>query len=278
MACYFWRYELVPRRRLSAVAREGRREGALLRVDNGYADVHPWPELGDATLDEQLDLLARGETTALTRQSLGFAEIDGRAREAGRSLFEGLTIPPSHWPGPDPPEDFAIAKLKSLEHVPPRVKLRIDFNARLTSSQFVQIARELPRERIDFIEDPCPYDPQTWRLLRDLTGLKLALDRGIGGEGVDVLVVKPAVQEMPRTTKEVVVTSYMDHPVGQFFAAFTAASHQVRATCGLFTHVLYEPNAFIERIASDGPGLLPPGGTGVGFDDLLASIPWKRLA
>src|SRR5258708_24582201 len=99
MDCYFWRYELAPKRRLSAIARDAPREGALIRIGDGFADVHPWPELGDLPLDDQLALLARGETTALTRQSLSFVSIDERARLASRSLFEGLTIPPSHWPG-----------------------------------------------------------------------------------------------------------------------------------------------------------------------------------
>src|SRR3954463_14889162 len=97
MDCYFWRYERVPKRRLSAIA--GRRLGALIRVGDGFADVHPWPELGDAPLDQQLALLARGETTALTRASLRFAELDAAARHDGRWLFERVTIPMSHWPG-----------------------------------------------------------------------------------------------------------------------------------------------------------------------------------
>jgi O-succinylbenzoate synthase len=48
--------------------------------------------------------------------------------------------------------------------------------------------------------------------------------------------------------------------------------------CGLFTHVLYEPNEFIEAIRCDGARLLPPSGTGIGFDGLLERLPWKRLS
>ncbi|MEA2329564.1 MAG: hypothetical protein QOE68_4523, partial [Thermoanaerobaculia bacterium] len=135
----FWRYELTPKRRLSSVAADGPRRGALIRVNGGYADVHPWPELGDLPLDEQLALLARRETTPLTQCSLEFASIDAAARRDGRSLFDGLTIPPSHWPGPDPPPDFGTVKLKSIDVIPDRVRLRIDFNATLTPSQFVNI-------------------------------------------------------------------------------------------------------------------------------------------
>lgn len=274
---WYWPYELIPRRRLSAIATSGPRCGALIRVDDGFADIHPWPELGDAPLDEQLALLRRSETTNLTAASLRFAAIDAAARRTVKSVFEGRVIPPSHWPGADPPTGFDTVKLKSIDRIPDNVRLRIDFNATLTPDEFVRIADTLPRERIDFIEDPCPYDAATWRSLRERTGLRLALDRGTGAEDVDVLVVKPAVQEIPRTSAEIVVTSYMDHPLGQWCAAYTAASAGITNTCGLVTHVLYEPDPFIERMRIDGARLVPPSGTGFGFDDLLEALPWRRI-
>jgi O-succinylbenzoate synthase len=280
----FWRYELVPKRRLSAIAAEGSRHGALIRVDGGFADIHPWPELGDAPLDEQLAMLARGETTPLTRASLEFANIDADARREGRSLFEGLTIPPSHWPGADPPDVFNTAKLKNIDRIPDRVRLRIDFNATLTPEEFLRIAATLPRDRIDFIEDPCPYDAATWVELRSRTGLRLALDRAGATEhrhssanSFDVLVIKPAIQQIPDTDAEIVVTSYMDHPIGQLCAAYAAARAGITTTCGLITHVLYEADPFIERMQLDGTRLLPPAGTGWGFDDLLKGLPWQKL-
>lgn len=279
MAIHVHRYELVPRRRLSGVAREGPRHGALLRVDDGFADVHPWPELGDLPLDEQLALLARGETTPVTRASLRLAALDGDARRRGVSLFAGLTIPLSHWPGADPPPAFDTVKIKDVARVPEHVRLRIDFNATLDADAFIELAKTLPRERVDFVEDPVPYDEAVWRSLRAETGLRLAVDRGGAFEAADVVVHKPALQvDWPQTEKEIVVTSYMDHPVGQFGAAYVAATHDVSARCGLFTHVLYEPDAFLERIEADGARLLPPRGTGIGFDDLLEALPWRKLA
>jgi L-alanine-DL-glutamate epimerase and related enzymes of enolase superfamily len=274
---WYWPYELIPRRRLSAIAAEGPRRGVLIRVGGGFADVHPWPELGDAPLDEQLARIRRGETTPLTASSLRFAAIDAAARRDGLRLFDGLIIPPSHWPGADPPAGFATVKLKTLEKIPGHVRLRIDFNATLRPDEFERIAATLPRERIDFIEDPCPYDPTLWRRLRDRTGLRLALDRGTGTEDVDVIVVKPAVQEIPSTRAEIVVTSYMDHPLGQLCAAYAAATAHIMTTCGLVTHVLYESDPFIERMQLDGTRLVAPGGTGFGFDDLLENLPWRRI-
>src|SRR5687768_6861088 len=94
--------------------RGGIREGALLRVDDGFADVHPWPELGDLPLDSQLALLVRGEITPLTAASVRLARLDGDARRRGISLFEGLTIPLSHWPGNDPPPGFDTVKTKGV--------------------------------------------------------------------------------------------------------------------------------------------------------------------
>jgi o-succinylbenzoate synthase len=264
------RYRLTPRNGGAP------RIGALIRVGGGFADVHPWPELGDAPLEAQLALLARGETTQLTRASMHWASIDADARRRGVSLFEGLTIPLSHWSGNEPPDGFDTVKTKGVMPVPDHVRIRIDFNGRLSGAEFLRIAETLPQSRIDFIEDPCPYDEEVWQLLRERTGLRLALDRF---EGVaDVLVHKPALHTaFPVFNGEIVATSYMDHPVGQFFAAYVAAANRVSARCGLFTHALYEPDAFIERIRAGGARLLPPGGTGIGFDDLLEDLPWTKI-
>jgi O-succinylbenzoate synthase len=279
MRLFIHRYTLVPRRALSALAGARPRQGALLRVDDGFADLHPWPELGDSPLEEQLALLARGEPTAQTRASLHLAQLDGDARRRGVSLFEGLTIPASHWPGNDPPSGFDTIKIKGVMPVPPHVRVRIDFNAQLSAEEFLGLS--LPKEQIDFVEDPCPYDENVWRELEARTGLRLALDMWSAAAlpplSNTVLIHKPARQiEWPQHS-EIVVTSYMDHPIGQFGAAYVAATHAVNPRCGLFTHVLYEPNAFIERIESDGARLLPPRGTGIGFDDLLEDLSWISI-
>jgi O-succinylbenzoate synthase len=247
----------------------------LLRVGDGFADLHPWPELGDQTIEEQLELLKRGEPGQQTRASLRFAALDGEARRRGVSLFAGLTIPESHWPGVEPLPGFDTVKLKGLDSLPPNVRLRFDFNATLTAAEFLRVAESLPKERVDFVEDPCPYDERVWAELRRTSGIRLALDRGSGK--ADVIVHKPALGLDFPVHDDVVVTSYMDHPIGQFAAALVAATHRVNHRCGLFTHVLYEPDAFIERIRADGARLLAPEGTGFGFDDLLDGLSWTSI-
>ena len=88
-------------------------------------------------------------------------------------------------------------------------------------------------------------------------------------------VVKPAYREMPESG-EVIVTSAMDHVLGQFWAAWHAC-RVPEQTHGVATHHLFAPDAFSERVSLDGCRLVAPGGTGLGFDDLLEGLPWKRL-
>ena len=88
----------------------------------------------------------------------------------------------------------------------------------------------------------------------------------------DVRIIKPAVDEMPITEIPIIITSYMDHPLGQLHAAYVAATTTPDATCGLVTHVLFENDPFIERMRIDDARLVPPD-----FTDLLEGLPWKRL-
>lgn len=268
---YVHRYELIARAPLNARSRDVRRAGALIRVGDGFADVHPHPELGDAPLDEQLARLARGETTRLTRRSLHFATL------ALDSLFDGVTVPESHWPAAagEAPAAFDTIKVKMPGNpLPERGRLRLDFNATLTADEFLRVAESLPKERIDFVEDPCPYDADVWGEIKSKTGIRLALDHEVASENVDVLVVKPAIQTVDpeSSARDLVVTSYMDHPLGQLFAAYVAAKEATNPRCGLLTHLLFEPNEFSERLTLDGARLVP-----VRFGDLLHRLPWTRL-
>ena len=116
-----------------------------------------------------------------------------------------------------------------------RCKLRIDFNASCDDEHlggFLTSLTTAERRTIDFLEDPLPYDGAVWEGLRGRFGLRLGADR-VGEvpvtRGVDVLVVKPAYHPIEGFLKAsrkhglpLVVTSNLDHPVGQLFAAWTA--------------------------------------------------------
>jgi O-succinylbenzoate synthase len=327
---YIHRYELLPRRTLSARAGLAPRHGALIRHGEGFADVHPWPELGDEPLDTQLARLARHELTPLTAASLRFARLDADARAASRSIFEVrdelLQIPPSHLllteldprfdasaaaaegfhtikikAGRDLARELQWLESRALELTALSVNVRIDCNAIPTAREFREWIGSFSADAlatIAFIEDPFQYDAAAWRAVRSHLSLALAVDRDVARlplddddaeVSADTLVVKPAVDEVDglllfasQKRRRVVVTSYMDHPVGQIGAAFVAArcaaeEPYIVERCGLLTHRQYQNDAFIERVESDGPLLRVPQGTGIGFDDLLEELPWKRL-
>lgn len=193
----------------------------MLRVEfeaglTGYADCHPWPELGDADLEDQLGILQIGGRTPLLERSLTMARIDAEARADGQWLFEDLEVPESHATFPyalgltqsqtiaESRLDllrslgFSVLKLKvgrsplielaELERLMPAIRereffVRFDFNEMLSASDvsgyLTALASELASDLswIDWIEDPCPFNVDHWERLRTDFGLPLALDR-----------------------------------------------------------------------------------------------------
>jgi O-succinylbenzoic acid--CoA ligase len=279
----------------NARASERVREGFLIRCHDGFGCVQPWPELGDPSVDELLQF-KEGSEPQLLKRAFACAVQDGKARREGRSLFSQVgPIPRSHATitgEADFPALFAsgfrTVKLKThgadpgiLERVAAAasagLKIRIDCNG--TGADFLPALRRWS-EHIEFIEDPDPYDAARWLELSRLTGFHLALDRLPehlpDRGGYDVRVLKPALEDCALRAGDVVFTSYMDHPLGQMFAAWEAARYAgPKREAGLLTHTLYEPDAFTEAVIANGPQLLPPSGTGLGFDALLESLPWE---
>lgn len=312
------RYELIPRAPLNARSGASPRSGALIRIGDGFADLHPWPELGDAPLDEQLRLLADGTPTELAKRAVLCTTIDGEARATGYSLFDDAKIPRSHYSaggsadsidfelladagfdrvkikaGRDASEEVESLARATKSILVSRIRLRIDFNAGFGVADVHQFLDSLPSELlplIEFLEDPTPADAKVWTEIRLRWGIPIAADREKPHPSAwDVAVFKPAweddavVERAIEDARTVVVTSAMDHPLGQVWAASRAADlsshHPGRiGACGLLTHHLYEKNAFSERLATVDGVLVPPGGNGLGFDDLLESLSWKKLA
>lgn len=293
--------------------------GALLRVGAGYGCVHPWPEFGDAPLAEHLEALAAGRLTPLTALALECAEADGAARMAGRSLFEGLEIPVSHYSW-----SFAQATAGQFERVleegwlgikakgwanygettrflecaarmpgAERLRFRVDFNGCLDGPTFHKFLEFMPLRvyrQLDLVEDPFPYDAVAWEAARARWGVRLGLDKRWqeGAGGFDVVVCKPARRDWRVVAgrhpgQPLMLTSAMDHPIGQMYAAWQAALARAELggrvdLCGLCTQHLFEPDAFLERVRSPGGHLLPDvDGGGLGFGCVLERLPWRRL-
>lgn len=265
----------------------GNREGALLRFTFangliGYADCCPFTPRGDHPLKEQLNLLSKAVYTPLTKRSLEYAQLDAEARQENRSLFEGLKIPKSHRLIGDEtiPSGFDILKIKNVETflklVPKAsssLKFRLDFNFK---GGFKELEAVQPwKERIDCIEDPFPFDQRQWLEAEKKYGIPFALDHGSEFQSYRLVVMKPAVQNVYQGEK-VIVTSYLDHPLGQLSAAYSAAKLDVFGT-GLITHLNYVNTPWSESLTILNQSLVPPEGTGFGFNELLEKEFWKTL-
>ena len=311
------RYTLKTGAALNAVSVRREFPGALLRVDDGYAALHPWTEFGDAPIDKQLRTLREGGATPLIERALHCARIDGEARAGGVSLFEGLDVPRSHysWSAAKPTNwqmdylrergfDAIKAKgyanygetrffLEAVAKVAPHLKLRVDFNGCLDKSVFAKFIEFMPLRvyrQLDLIEDPTPYDAASWQHFRERWGVKLALDKGWrdATDGFDAVVIKPARRDW-RTVHErhpkspMVLTSAMDHALGQVYAAYEAAlaaqEHpDLISQCGLCTHHLFDNDPFFDRLdVRDGVLQVDRTGTGLGFDDVLTALDWEPL-
>ncbi len=241
---HHWRYTLRSAGALNAVSGRREHEGALLRIGDGYGCIHPWPELGDLPLDEQLARLARGGSTPLLDGARRCAEADGRARSEGRSLFAG-PIPESHWlalPGDRPEEaaaeGFDRVKLKigrdpvsEGEEIQTWAEagfvLRLDANESFDEATFLAFWEALGslREPVELVEDAIPWEEKSWENLRR-AGVPLAVDREAERrfQTGDIAVIKPArTGWLPPDPAPYLVTSCMDHALGQMWAAAEAS-------------------------------------------------------
>jgi o-succinylbenzoate synthase len=325
---FFHPYTLRSRGSLNAVSTRKEFHGALIKLGEGVGCLHPWPEFGDAPIEGQLRILRDGGTSKVVERALRMAAADGVARAKGVSLFAGLEIPPCHYSwdrnqpiegqmrmvieegwqaikmkGSDKFED-TIATLEAMAGVADDtaghvslndgVRFRVDFNSCLSAQQFKEFLKAMPaqvRARLDFIEDPFPYDPELWNAMREKYGARLALDKQLRGavSGFDVAVLKPGRREWRELTVElpadvrVVMTSAMDHAIGQSFAAYEAALAwkdfgDRMDLCGLSTQHLFEPDDFFARLSATGGKFeVDRSGTGLGFDEVLKKLPWRNL-
>ncbi len=309
------RYRLKARGLLNSATRRRELDGVLIQIDGGFGCIHPWPELGDPPLEKCLADLAGARRWPIVRRAIRCAEYDRVARVFDHSLFEEMEIPESHATltkcdaaevaaaaeagfqtiklkaGREPAREAAFLDAVAADH--PTLKWRLDFNETPTpdeAADFLSGLREETRAAIDFVEDPCPYSDSAWAALHRKTRVALAVDREAAplSAAAQVMVVKPAVDEpfllgeaALRNRQRVVLTSYMDHPVGQAFAAWEAARLGLQfpglvGICGLQTHHLFEADAFSEMLGPWAPVFQAPEGNGLGFDDMLDELSWTR--
>lgn len=198
--------------------------------------------------------------------------------------------------GRNPPREAAA--LNQLADLPLRWRLDANASFRIGRGEPIEIflSRLNPdlQRNIEFLEDPFPYDPSAWPAFSQREKLPLALDWELPRSpppwpGAQIVVIKPASQDAfplalaaAHAGVEIVVTHSMDHPLGQATALWTAQRLRQRhgdlvRDGGLQANGLYQPDEFSAQSKTNGPVTTPPPGTGFGFDDLLARLPWQPL-
>lgn len=267
--------------------------GMLLRVsfgvwNEGYADLQPWPEYGDQSLDEQIHGLQSACLSPLVKKCLLFAGHDAKARRANRNLLHGLDLPSTHAliDSSSSASDFRYWKIKmmpetDLSKIPAGVRLRLDFNGRLTYAEFLKWWKSLSSATqaiIDVIEDPYSTGEAhvDTRLYSDW----------IENSSWPGKVLKPSrdfsrQEYQRRRYKSVMFTHSLNHPLGQVAAIWEAARFYKKypqlKQAGGFDRVrssAFKP--FNDIWKRQGPKLKPAPGLGFGFDSLLGDLRWER--
>ena len=279
----FHRYSINFEKAPNSQTNNGEVEGALIKINGGYACIQPWKTLGDNDLEYHLESIASNKPTDIAKAAIKCCLIDGKARSNKVDLFQSLTPPKYHLTfnpddlfniDPNSINSFTHLKIKSNENFVKTLeiinkfsqfKIRLDFNESITPDQLMNFNESLSshtRNKIDFIEDPFPYDPDLWCHYQKQTGLNFALDRGPynANKGFKVRIWKPVILSSIETIQPICITHNMDHEFGRRYAAYCASitNYSIKVHgIGDFNH--------------------NKNGYGLGMDDYLESLSWKDL-
>ncbi|MFN7728790.1 MAG: enolase C-terminal domain-like protein [Bdellovibrio sp.] len=326
----FWshKYTLHPLTQIGALAENKPRSGALLKIQwpdkkIGYADLFPWPELGDAELESELATIERGQFSHLVEQSILLARQDAVLRSSGKNAFQDLAKVNNHFLITDcsrldeltiedmKKSGFTTAKIKVGRNPEEEAKwidrflrthqmtVRLDFNSKGTFKSFENFVRALSpavQSRIEYVEDPFPYDPELWAAANQLRPLaldqeydKVAWDNMKAPVPFKVVVIKPARQDVKKAVDHankfglnMVVTSSLDHPVGIAHSLLVAGELKKfypdrLLDCGCLSLRSYEANDFSKSMIVQGSYLVEIPGLGIGFDNLFERMTWAAL-
>jgi len=262
-------------------------EGALIKYDGGHGCLQPWPSLGDNDLTFHLSSIIENNPTDQVLACLKCCRIDAEARIKGIDLFDGLNVPKSHFAVPylegreistalkDEMKNFSHVKVKAnnkinelavyIENLPRHLSIRVDFNSSLEPSQLIEFTTSLSTnclQRIDFIEDPFPYEPDMWKRHSEDSGVNFALDRGPKNAniGFAVRIWKPSVFCSEPVNMPICVTHNMDHELGKRYATYQSSVSKNAVTVHGTGSFDYSKN-----------------GTGLGMDEFLESLQWEDL-
>ncbi len=298
------------------------RKGTLLKVEfadgkTGHADLHPYPEKGEADLKTQLNRLKEKKISSLCLRAFHIARVEADAQAKNINLLSTLSVPLSHYLILDV-EKFSKADLEKelergfkvfkvkLNHPLHRqskkllalmqagrgksLKWRLDFHTRLSVKQWEKWQREylkqIPAEDLDFIEAPFNYQESFWQKNKKIS---LALDvwEGENTLPVSVLVWKIARKNPEDLSKKlarnlfkrVIFTHSLSHPLDQIASAYFSASfYKVHPGLREICGLVQKDIYEGFTLPDFGPVFPKLSGPGWGLDICyLSSLPWKKL-
>ncbi len=154
-------------------------------------------------------------------------------------------------------------------------KYIFDFNGRGLKENFLECSDKVKtffKENVLYTEDPA-------KEMEPLPYVKIAADFEDYGGVESFRVVKPTAfnHEQPGSLgKDTVVTSYLDHPLGQIMAARKALDIGVKTDSGLLSHTYYEKNKYSEKLVINGPFLELK--SALGIFELIKGEPWELVS
>lgn len=326
----FWyhKYQLNPILPVRANVQLRPRDGALLKVRwangwVGYADLFPWPEFGDASIEDQLYALAKAQVSQIAEQSIWLAKRDAQLRFKQKNAFDGASKLRNHFLIPDHGRctDTQIKEIRNAGFETVKIKVgsdldadlhfvqkiirqhplnvRLDFNSKLKFQEFENFIKQFTShdmKKIEFIEDPCPWDFVAWYEASKMAPIALDFEYDRVNWGAldptpfKYVILKPSRNDVDLTVQraqahklKIVVTSSMDHPVGVMHSLSVAADLKrdhpdlLCDTIGCLSLSVYRSNEFNREIKTQGPFILSTIGSGIGFDSILERLEWTEI-
>lgn len=309
MTIFFSKYKLEKKNSLNAKDALDFQEGALIKVQDeedgwGVADLCPWPNLGDPSLDEELQ-----NQGPLFQRSLELAMQDLKARKEKKSLLvdklvENNLIITDFKNFDLSKKIFGTVKIKGssqLDHFiefleklsVQDIKIRLDFNSSLSAAEFNYFLNGLAKSvmaKIEYIEDPTVWNSINWANWNKVIPLGfdfISADPFKYEQAWTYLIIKPSrqsakklIQKCEQLNKKFTLTSAMDHPIGLAHGLRYAQKYASGAS-GFLTLDLYKKTEFNSYFKIEGSHVgfsqAALDDIGIGMTSELNNLVWKLL-
>ncbi|MGH1469183.1 MAG: hypothetical protein ACRBBP_09930 [Bdellovibrionales bacterium] len=286
MKIWYSQYKLIPKNISKNIKYSN--EGVLLKFENEkYSLYHPIESLGDPSLKDFVKSLS--EQTPLLdkikKASVGLKDFEALMDKQVKCYYSAPNLS-------DLIENkdkiinegfesvkFKVSSVGELEEMVEDLKnlpltYVFDFNGRGEKKDFIECSEKVKdflKEKVLYVEDPL-------KEFVSLPYMRVASDfEDYGGEQ-DFTILKPtafAHEQQSCSSRKSVVTSYLDHPLGQIMSTKWALDNGVENSCGLLSHTYYQANPYSEKILSKGPFLELKSAQGL--FELLEQELWQQV-